>query len=284
MSSVLVADIGGTSSRWALLQGDAGPGEGWSLPGFNAAVGDPAVFRRAIVERFADRPEMLAATQLHVYGAGCGSALRQERMAAVLRGLWPLAGIDVQSDLLGAARALHGREAGCILILGTGMNAGWYDGHLVHTPMPSMGYILGDEGSGAHIGKALLRAALLGDLHPELMATVFPEGITMDEVSTHVYRGDSPQAWLAALAGKLANVAEHPQARELVSGCFGDLATLLVRFFPAERSARIKASGSIAAGHQAALKQALATRSIHLTDVEASPMMGLLRYHQHGLL
>jgi N-acetylglucosamine kinase-like BadF-type ATPase len=282
MSAALVADIGGTSSRWALLNDRAGTGESWALPGFNVAVGDPALFLQAIRERFGGHTEVLSVKQLHVYGAGCGSPQRQERMAEVLRGLWPSASIDVRSDLLGAARALHGEKAGFILILGTGMNAGWYDGGHVHTPMPSLGYILGDEGSGAHIGKRLLRAALLGELHTDLRSAVFPEGITMDEVSTHLYRGEGPQAWLASLAGRLAPVAGHPQARELLTGCFAELAMMLVRFFSADQLKDIKASGSIAAGYRSALQNALAARSITLSDVQGSPLPGLLHYHRQA--
>lgn len=275
-----MADIGGTSSRWALLDDGGEPDDGWSLPGFNAAVGDPAIFNRALNEQFRGRPEVLAADHLHIYGAGCGSPLRKERLASVLRGIWPEATIDVQSDLLGAARAMHGTEAGFILILGTGMNAGWYDGHDVLTPMPSLGYILGDEGSGAHIGKAVLRAALLGRFHPDILAAVFPDGITMDEVSSQVYRGIAPQVWLASLAGRLAAVADHAQAHELLIGCFDELATLLPRFFSARQLKEVKASGSIAAGYRSALKHALATRSMDLNDVQASPLPGLLSYHR----
>lgn len=284
MSSALVADIGGTTSRWALLDHMGEPGGVWSLPGFNAAVGEPAVFQQALKEQFSGRSEVLAVKQLHVYAAGCGSAQRQERMASVLRPIWPLASMDVQSDLMGAARGLYGEEAGCILILGTGMNVGRYDGRQVHTPLPSLGYILGDEGSGAHIGKALLRAALLGQLRPDLMAVVFPDGITMDEVSAHVYRGGAAQAWLASLAGRVAAVPENAQARELLSGCFIELAALMSMFFSAEELMEIKACGSIAAGFQHWLKPALASRSIYLSDVRSSPLPGLLSYHGKAAL
>ncbi len=280
MSAALVADIGGTSSRWALLDGDGEPGGGWALPGFNPAVGDPALFQRTLAEQFQGIAEVLAVKQLHVYGAGCGSPVRRQRMTAVLRSVWPSAVIDVQSDLLGAARALHDDSPGFALILGTGMNAGWYDGLQMHTPMPSLGYILGDEGSGANIGKVVLRSALLDQLHPDLMHVVFPNGITMDEVAEQVYRGKSPQAWLAALAGRMAPMAHHAQARELVSGCFEALATMLTRYFSRNELKDLKASGSIAAGYRSLLEQALAARSMKLSDVQASPLSGLLHYHR----
>src|SRR5690606_20564764 len=103
--------------------------------------------------------------------------------------LWPSARIVVDSDLVGAARGLCGTTPGLVLILGTGMNAGWYDGAALHQPMPSLGWILGDEGSGADIGRTLLRDAFYKRMPADVSQALFGDaGPDLDEVLREVHR------------------------------------------------------------------------------------------------
>lgn len=277
MASILVADIGGTSSRWGVLRKgrDAQVLDG--LPGFNPAVGEPDAFVQAMRDRF--NAERIDAEEVFVYGAGCGSPERAMRMADVLLTIWPQARMDVASDLMGAAHGLLGDRQGLVLILGTGMNAGWYDGRTLHQPMPSLGYILGDEGSGADIGKRIVRDALLGRLPEELMGPAFPDGADPATAVKEIYRGSAPQAWLASFTGKLAPSLGHPYLRALVAERFQELARLLSGYFDDSQRADVFATGSVAQGLQEPLRLALANEGMHLTDVQPSPLPGLLRYH-----
>lgn len=276
MAATVVADIGGTSSRWGIL------GEGNDsrildgLPGFNPAVGDPEAFVRGVGERFST--EGIEVGDLFVYGAGCGTFERARRMAEALLLIWPKARMDVSSDLMGAAQGLRGDHPGLILILGTGMNAGWYDGTALHQPMPSLGYILGDEGSGADIGKHLLRSTLRGLLPPELKAALFPTGLDLAEVVEQLYRGPAPQAWLAAFTGRLAPNIDHPWAQDLVRARFKELARLLSAHFSEQERREITATGSVAHGLSGLLREALADEGMQLSDVQPSPLPGLLRF------
>jgi len=276
MALTVVADIGGTSSRWGVLGAgnDAVIIDG--LPGFNPAVGEPDPFVRAVGERFA--AEGIAVDDVFAYGAGCGTYDRAGRMAEALLSIWPNARVDVSSDLVGAAHGLLGGSEGLVLILGTGMNAGWYDGAIVHQPMPSIGYILGDEGSGADIGKHLLQAALRGRMPQDLLERIWPHGTDTAEVVEHLYRGGSPQAWLASFTGVLAGSLEHPWAVGLVASRFRELAVLLRTFFNESQRARIVATGSVAYGMSGLLRSALADEGMLLSDVQRSPLPGLLRF------
>ncbi len=276
MSTRVVADIGGTSSRWGVLRegNDAQVLDG--LPGFNPAIGSPELFLRAVRERF--QREAIDVADLFVYGAGCGTPERAARMAEALLSIWPAARVDISSDLLGAAHALLGDRSGLVLILGTGMNAGWYDGSTLHTPMPSLGYILGDEGSGADIGKHLVREALHGRLPADLLRLVFPDGADLAAVVQALYRGGSPQAWLASFTGRLSPAFAHPLVLELTTARFRELARVLSGYFTQEQRASVYAIGSVAFGLKEPLRAALAEFGMELTVVQASPLPGLLRY------
>lgn len=276
MAVTVVADIGGTSSRWGVLGAGADERIIEGLPGFNPAVGAPDGFVRAVSERFTT--EGLVVDELFAYGAGCGTPERAARMQDALLSVWPNTRVEVHSDLLGAAHGLLGDRSGLVLILGTGMNAGWSDGTKLLLPMPSLGYILGDEGSGADIGKHLLRAALHGQVPRDLMERIFPDGLSATEVVERLYRGDSPQAWLASFAGTLARAIDHPWARAFVLSRFGLLAELLTVHFPEGQRADIVATGSVAHGMSDLLRSVLGERGMRLSEVQPSPLPGLLRY------
>ncbi|MCB0814799.1 MAG: hypothetical protein KDB87_16760, partial [Flavobacteriales bacterium] len=130
---IVVADIGASSSRWAWWKGDGEvhrlPAEGEAgLPGFNPLKGEGRSFGEQLHQRLSTAGDMLKAGQVYVYGAGCGDPARESRLVDVISPLFPRAEVHVASDLLGAARGLLGEDAGLVLILGTGMNAGYFDG------------------------------------------------------------------------------------------------------------------------------------------------------------
>ncbi|MFN3874449.1 MAG: hypothetical protein ACK4L7_00875, partial [Flavobacteriales bacterium] len=212
----LIAEIGGTSSRWALLDATGAasilPVAGEAMPGYNPLSGDGAAFARAVAEQFGSRlPIGLSAARIHVYGAGCGTPERAAAMEAAIRQVWPSAAIAVRTDLEGAAIGLCGSEPGLVVILGTGSNAGWWDGAHLHASFPSLGYVLGDEGSGADIGRALLQDAFYKRMPQEASWALFgPGGPGLTEVLDAVYRSPFPSRALAAYAGRLAAVAHHP--------------------------------------------------------------------------
>lgn len=217
------------------------------------------------------------------YGAGCGTKARSDRMRAALHEVWPDAALVIESDLLGAARSLYGMEAGLVLILGTGMNAGLYDGSRLHLPMPSIGYVLGDEGSGADIGKHVLRDALYANLPMTLHKVLFPEGLDLPAVLEAVHRSTAAQAFLASFAAPLAAHAEELHVHDLVASRFDALARILARFFTMEQRRQVRACGSVAWGFRAILKEVLAQRGMQLTVAEPEPLPGLLRFHAKEL-
>ncbi len=282
----VIGEIGGTSSRWAVLS-DEGPATVWPLkgerlPGFNPVSGDGAAYARAVRSWFVERqPEALEARAIHIYGAGCGAAVRKERMAQAIGAVWPAAMIHVHSDLTGAALGLCGKGSGLVLILGTGMNAGHFDGQRLHTPMPSLGYLLGDEASGADIGRHLLQDVFYGRVPQDLAERLFgPEGPVLPTVLEKVHGAAHPARELAAYTALLAPHLHEPYVRELLQGRFHELAELLTRFFTPEQLRSVYATGSVAYGFRELLAECLLDRGMSIIAVEPDPLPGLVRHHQ----
>lgn len=277
--SILIADIGGTSSRWASLDASGAAELPGVLPGFNPAVGDPLALQDALSGNGPITAGSSAVEELVIYGAGCGSLGRKASMRNALQPFWPTARITVETDLLGAARGLYGRTAGLVLILGTGMNAGYYDGQDLRTPMPSLGYVLGDECSGADIGKQLLRDQLYRRIPKRIEGLLFPEPLDLAEVVRALYREPGPQAWLAAFTARLADHLDEPYVAALIGSRAEALAEVVDSFFTPAEYRETRALGSVAFGFKPLLETALAKKGIRLSEVRRDPMEGLLAYH-----
>jgi len=279
-AGLLIADIGGSGSRWAWCANDAAePRYFDDLPGFNPATGDGLALVQALRASLIDEAGVRPA-HIDVYGAGCGTVERAQRMRDALAGVWPEARIDVRTDLLGAARGLYGRSPGLVLILGTGMNVGYYDGATLECPLPSMGFILGDEASGADIGKHLLSDLFHGRIPVELAEQLFPTRPSLDEVVRRVYREPGAQRYLAGFTARLDGALQEPYVRKLVLARATALAELIVPVFPEEQRRSVRATGSVAHAFQELMKEAFAAWNITLDRVERGPLPGLVRYHR----
>lgn len=283
---LLVAEIGGSSSRWAWLAADGNdatfPERGESIAGFNPLNGDRELFTGSIRSYFQSRSQdVLGASRVMVYGAGCGSERRKEDMRAAIGSIWPEAVVEVETDLVGTARGLCGTDAGLVMILGTGMNVGWYDGKRLFHPMPSLGYVLGDEGSGADIGRTLLQDAFYRRMPEHVRTQLFgPDGPVVESVLDEIYRAPFPAKALAARTASLSELLYEPYVRDLIQSRFHALVETLFPFFPSEQRDRVFATGSVAYGFRELLAGCLADRGMELSVVEKDPLPGLVAWHR----
>jgi len=287
--SLLIAEIGGSSSRWALVEGQSPgavlPAAGEVMPGFNPLSGDAERFGQGVRDYLGQRlPSALAARQVLAYAAGCSSPDRAATMQAALRQLWPSAEIIVRTDLEGAARGLWGSGQGLVLVLGTGSSVGWWDGALLHQPFPSLGFVLGDEGSGADIGKTLLQDAFYRRMPEALRVQLFGlQGPVLADVLDAVHRSPFPSRALASYAGRLAPYADEPYVRELITARFHAFIEAFKPFHPHEQTQAVKATGSVAWGFQEILSACLLEHGMELLGVERDPLSGLVRWHLQQL-
>ncbi|MBL7963179.1 MAG: hypothetical protein JNM31_04955 [Flavobacteriales bacterium] len=280
----LLADIGGTSSRWAwspALDGSASFVYDGELPGLNPLHGDVAAFQAALRTRLLQQhAELDAAEHVQLYGAGCGDVARADRLRQAIAPLFPKAFVEVESDLLGAARSLFGEGQGLVLIVGTGMNAGYFANGGLHLPMPSLGYLLGDEGSGADIGRHFLRELLYGTVPDKVVQQIYgEERPTVAGTLARIHGAPSPARELAMVVQRLTQVRDHPWVHALLLSRFTALVERLQGAFRAEELREARASGSVAAAFRVELEEALARAQIGLTEVVWDPMPGLVRHH-----
>jgi N-acetylglucosamine kinase-like BadF-type ATPase len=219
-----------------------------------------------------------AICEVFFYGAGCIYD-KAEVMRRAVAHVLPAAAIEVNTDLLGAARALCGREAGIACILGTGSNSCFYDGRQIVRNVSPLGFILGDEGSGADLGKHLV-GNLMKDMMPSGLKEKFLSqyGLTLPEIIDRVYRQPCPNRFLASFAPFLLQNAGEPSVRRLVLDCFKSFFARNVSKYDF-RLHKVHFAGSIAFHFKNILKEAAYRTGFRVGLVVASPVDRLIAYH-----
>lgn len=220
--SVLIADAGGTSVGWGLV-GDN------EILRFDTEGINPVVTSERVIENIVGRvADMLDSTpdEVRFYGAGCRDESACRRVGDVIARQWPSATISVMSDLAGAATALFADGEGIACILGTGSNSGVWSGGEIIMNTPPMGYILGDEGSGAALGRAYLNALFKHRFAPAVEREGLDRlGMTLTEVIERVYRGEMPNRFLASMCPDIRQMCdEHGEVADMVAEQFKSFA------------------------------------------------------------
>lgn len=275
---ILIADSGSTKTDWALVS-NGEVTERVTTQGINPyhqdgeAIG--AILRNELL------PQTAAGTvrEIFFYGSGCRPEL-EPVMRQVLSNCFPQAvTVEAHGDLLGAARALLGRQRGIACILGTGSNSGLYDGSRIVQNTPPLGYVLGDEGSGAVLGIRFLNALFKGFL-PSPLASEFLEEqqMTMGDVIARVYRLPLANRWLASVSPFVCSHLYMPEVRQLVIEHFRQFFSRnLVQY--GDRSLPVSAVGSIAWHYRELLAEAAGLEGFVLGTVQHSPIDGMVAYH-----
>ncbi len=194
---ILIADSGSTKTTWM----EVGSGNKVVTEGLNPHFTTDEAFLAACSTVRQHYPLPTTHYPLFFYGAGCGSEQQRERVAALLYKAFGTCDIHVETDMLGACRAVCGDKAGLVGILGTGSNACYYDGDRIALQAVSTGYILGDHGSANHVGRMLLQDYLTGGMPTELM-DLFREAYPMnrEQFLEAVYHQPNANRFLASLA------------------------------------------------------------------------------------
>ena len=219
--------------------------------------------------------------QLFFYGAGCANEAISQVARQALHRVFPSADIYVHSDLLAAARALCGHEAGIACILGTGANSCLYDGQAIVDNVPPLGYVLGDEGSGTYIGKELLNRYLKRDL-PEPLRSQFAKrySATTESVLDNVYRQPQPNRYLAEFAKFAFHHLKHPYITQMVYEGFRQFFNKNVRPYEGYQQYKVHFTGSIAFYYSNVLRQVANDEGFAIQNIVESPIAGLALYHQ----
>ena len=274
----LIADSGATKTDWCLLTPD-GTARIYSTCGLNPYFfSEDEIVRElsaSLLPKLADAP----IEAVHFYGAGCIHE-PAEVMRCALNRCFPYAHIAVQTDMLGAARALCGHSYGIACILGTGSNSCLYDGQQIIANVSPLGYILGDEGSGAVLGKLLVSDVLKRQLPADICSRFFERfGLTQAEIIDRVYRQPNPNRFLASLSPFLAENIHEPILCALVCNSFTAFIRRNVMQYEGWNGQLIHFCGSVAWHYRPLLQKVADATGIRVGNILQRPMEGLVRYH-----
>lgn len=223
--------------------------------------------------------DLASLDEVYFYGAGCTPELRSvvEKALRVVVGEKP--SVYVDSDLLAAARALCGIDSGIACILGTGSNSCYYDGEEIKEHTPALGYILGDEGSGAVLGRNFINGILKGTLSQNLRDEFLEEYQTSQaDIIDKVYHSATPNRFLASLSKFILSHIDDDCLEALVVRNFENFIISNIRSY-SEAKPVINAVGSVAFLYRKQLKHAAMLQGYELGKILKSPLEGLLDYH-----
>lgn len=269
----IIADSGSTKCDWMCL--DTGHPI-HRTRGINASIHSPEQIRGMLDEL---SPEVQA-TQVIFYGAGCGESFpaATQALRELLTERFGTPNIEVHSDLLGAARALLGRTSGIACILGTGSNSCYYNGQRIVHNVPSLGYVLGDEGSGSVMGRKLLNGLICEAFGTKLRDTFYDTyGLDYEGVIHRVYREPQANRFLASLTPFIREHLDAKGMRELVCKAFAEFAERNLSHYP---QAEVSFTGGIAAAFEPELRSVMTQCGYKVGRISASPAEGLIEYHE----
>ncbi len=282
---IIIAESGATKTDWRSISDD-GNVHSMRTKGMNVAVAAPEFIAEILADAIPGLdPIGEKVTEIHFYAAGLisdGKAVPDsaKNLDVEFRKAFPDAEIEYASDLLDAARAVCGHKPGVAVILGTGSNSCEYDGERIVKNVRSGGFILGDEGGGACLGK-LFMADFLKGLVPEPLASDFAKEFKVDyfTVVQNVYRGEAPSRYLGSFAPFISKYYDIvPYVKALIDENFRSLFRRCLSQYDL-KSNPVGVVGGFAAAHEDILRKIASEFDVVISEITASPVDGLVKFH-----
>ncbi len=280
MNTILIADSGSTKADWLLAASGGMILAEWNSQGINPFFQDKetisALLEREVFPRVNGAPEAI-----YFYGAGCADEASGRPVAESLAERFPAARVEVASDLLAAARSLCQRQAGIACILGTGSNNCLYDGRRIVGNIGSLGFWMGDEGSGGHLGRQLVVAYLHKELPDDLtekFAAEYPD-VNRMEILNRAYKQPFPNRYFAAYTRFAGANKSHPFIQDLLKASFGVFLDKYVLKHAGAKTYPVSFTGSVAWHFQDELKAVLEDKELVFGKIVQKPIGGLAVYH-----
>ena len=271
----LIADSGATNTEWRVIDGP-------SVKAFSTEGVSPVQIKPAKIKTIIGKQVLPAAgadvEQIWFYGAGVVGTLK-DTIVEILGSAFPKAQVSVESDMLAACRALFGDTPGIACILGTGSNCCFWDGKTIASAGHGGGYILGDEGSGADMGKRFI-SDYIKELVPDALVREFDKRyhLSYADIVSKVYREEAPSRFLASFSTFIGEHQNHPYMKNLIMESLQSFVTRnVVRYDP--RRIPVGFVGSVAEAYQHFIHQIFKTAGLKLGPLCPKPIEGLVRYH-----
>lgn len=275
----IIVDAGSTKTAVCVAtRGDVAPElSRFEFEGCNAlTVNDDAL--SSLVKEIVERSNVAGEGAVEWYGAGCATEAVCRRVEEAWLRQLPGVEATAQSDLAGAARSLFGSGKGIACILGTGSNSCFWDGLQITANVPPLGFILGDEGSGARLGARLLADALRGILAPLLSGEFLEEyGVDKGSALENVYRRPGASAWLARFVPFLKKYEGHRDVQRILRESFTDFVERNVALYPEAHNYSVAFTGGVAYHFRAVLEDVCRERGYSISCITKDPMEGLIK-------
>ena len=214
------------------------------------------------------------------YGAGCSSDSRNQIISNGISGFFKKAKIEVYHDILAAARATCFNNSGIACILGTGSNSCLYNGTEIIDNLPSLGFMLGDEGSGSSFGKSLIKKLFYRELPEDLLKKFNAKyNYSKEDILDKLYNQPNVNVFLAKFAEFFTENSQHPVIREMVKNCFNDFFSCHVVKYQNYKELEIHFVGSIGFLFRDILEEVSAGFDVKLGLTIRTPIDNLLEYH-----
>lgn len=278
MNNYIIADSGATSCQWTVIQNNKRKSIttiGIS-PYFLSTESIIDILQKAFDKKI--KTEKIEA--IYFYGTGLSNPDNVASLKVALKNVFKKAKLDIQTDLVAAARATCQYNKGIACILGTGSNTGYYNGKKIIKNSPGLGYVLGDEGSGAYLGKKVLQYFLYKTFDEELMAC-FEKKYKLDrsEILNKIYRSPLPNRYLASFAIFLSEHRGHYMIENIIEDGINDFFYTHLNKLNESWLYPIHFVGSVAHAFKDVIKQLAEVYEMELGKIIKSPMQGLITYH-----
>lgn len=278
--SILIADSGSTKTDWVLIK-DKNIVLQYQTIGFNPYFQSSEDIYNEIKDVLIPvlLDQLYNIQHIAYYGAGCSTP---DKVQVVKQGLYLAFGnilSEVNHDLLAAARALFGKEKGIACILGTGSNSCLYDGKSVVENIPSVGYLFGDHGSGATIGRTFVQRYFDGELPPHLVTAFEKAGYHREIILENVYKRPMPSRYLASIVSFMSAYNNDSCIKEIIKDCFRDFFKAQVSRYTNAKQLSVNSVGSIGYYYRELLEEVAKEMGYTIGNIIKSPMEGLIRYH-----
>jgi N-acetylglucosamine kinase-like BadF-type ATPase len=279
MSIKLIADSGSSKTDWCLLDGKKKihvSTQGIS-PYFLTKDQMVEIFQNELLPKLKKNvPEFI-----YYYGTGCSNLENVLLVKSALKLVFNKSKIFVDTDLIGASKALCGNEKGIACILGTGSNSCYYNGKKVIKNSPGLGYVLGDEGGGAYLGKKVLQHYLYGTFDPDMMDRFTNKYKTSaSEILENVYRKPLANKYLASFVEFLVENRGHFMIENIIEDGFNEFFFNHLYKYRESWTMPIHFVGSVAFGFKDVLKEICNAYELQLGKIIKTPMDGLIQYHK----
>ena len=277
---ILIVESGSTKTAWRLIKDPASAYESFSSPGINPYyqnTDEITAAQASVLAGFTGLPIQA----IYYYGTGVTGEAQCEVIAAAFRPYFPsTCSLEIQNDLIAAARSLCGKEAGIACILGTGSNSGFWDGGRISAQIPPLGFWLGDEGSGGHLGKLLLLSYLHGQMPVEIRNVFEKRFGVLDRLTVldKAYKQAFPNRWFASFSKFLFDHRRDAFCYGLIEQSFDSYISLYLKRYT--EAPVVHFTGSVAFYYSDILKKILKKHGLNVGHISEGPMAGLCLYHK----